>query len=282
MFGYVIASVDALTDEQKERYRACYCGLCRALKRRHGSLSRLTLNFDMTFLVLLLTSMYEPPETARRGRCFVHPVHERASWSSRFTDYAADMNVALAYYNCLDDWRDGKRVFSLAEAKLLRQGFERAAERWPRQCAAISECIGALTEIEQGGGEDPDAAANCFGRLMGELFVYYEDSWEKQFRLFGQALGRFVYMMDACVDLDGDIKHGRYNPFTAVGGKNLTQQEKRSILTMLIGECAAEFEKLPLLQDVEIMRSILYSGVWMQYERALKKKGESEDDKRSL
>ncbi len=51
---------------------------------------------------------------------------------------------------------------------------------------------------------------------------------------------------------------------------------------MLIGECAAEFEKLPLLQDVEIMRSILYSGVWMQYERALKKKGESEDDKRSL
>lgn len=282
MFGYVIASVDALTPEQAGRYRACYCGLCRALGRRHGPLSRLTLNFDMTFLVLLLTSMYEPPETARRGRCFVHPVHERASWSSRFTDYAADMTVALAYYNCLDDWRDGKKVFSLAEAKLLRGGFERAAERWPRQCAAISECIEALTEIEQGAGEDPDAAANCFGRLMGELFVYYEDSWEGQFRLFGQALGRFVYMMDACVDLDGDIRHGRYNPFAALGGGNLTREEKRSILTMLIGECAAEFEKLPLLQDVEIMRSILYSGVWIQYERALKKKGEGEDDRRSL
>lgn len=282
MFGYIVADVDALSPEQVLRYRGCYCGLCRALKRRHGSLSRLTLNFDMTFLVMLLSSMYEPPETERRGRCFVHPVKERASWSSRFTDYAADMNVALAYYNCLDDWHDGKNAARLAEAKMLRGGFERAWESWPRQCEVISACIEELSKIEKSGGEGPDAAANCFGRLMGELFTYYEDSWEKQFRLFGQALGRFIYMMDACVDLENDIKHGRYNPFAAMGGEDLTEQEKKSILTMLIGECAVEFEKLPLLQDVDIMRSILYSGVWIQYERAMKKKGESEDDKRSL
>ena len=273
MFGYIIADVDSLSSEQMLRYRGCYCGLCRALKRRHGSLSRLTLNFDMTFLVMLLSSMYEPPEEERRGRCFVHPVKERTSWSSHFTDYAADMNVALAYYNCLDDWHDGRKVVRLAEAKMLRGGFERASESWPRQCAAISGCIEELSKIEKRGGEDPDAAANCFGRLMGELFAYYEDSWEKQFRLFGQALGRFIYMMDACVDLESDIKHGRYNPFAAMGGENLTAQEKKGILTMLIGECAVEFEKLPLLQDVDIMRSILYSGVWIQYERAIKRGG---------
>ncbi len=279
MFGYIIASVDALSPEQRERYRGCYCGLCRALKQRHGSLSRLTLNFDMTFLVMLLSSMYEPPETARRARCLVHPMKEHSSWSSRFTDYAADMNVALAYYNCLDDWKDGRNLPRLAEAKMLKSGFEHAAENWPRQCAAISSCIEELAEIEKSGAEDPDAAANCFGRLMGELFVYYEDSWEKNFRLFGQALGRFIYMLDACVDLESDIKHERYNPFVAMGGRNLTEQEKKSILTLLIGECAVEFEKLPLIQDVDIMRSILYSGVWIQYERSMKKKGESEDDK---
>ncbi len=282
MFGYIVASVDALTPEQKERYRGCYCGLCRALRQRHGSLSRLTLNFDMTFLVMLLTSMYEPPESEQIKRCFIHPVKERESWSSRFTDYAADMNVALAYYNCLDDWQDGRSVARLTEAKMLKSGFERAAELWPRQCTAISACIEELSDIERSGGENPDVAANCFGRLMGELFVYYEDSWEKQFRLFGQSLGRFIYMMDACVDLESDLKRGRYNPFASMGGANLTEQEKRSILTMLIGECAVEFEKLPLLQDVDIMRSILYSGVWIQYERAMKKKGESEIDKRSL
>ena len=55
MFGYVIANKDIMTEEQEARYRACYCGLCHALHRRHGSLSRVTLTYDMTFLILLLT-----------------------------------------------------------------------------------------------------------------------------------------------------------------------------------------------------------------------------------
>ena len=54
MFGYVIANPDSLSPEELARYKSCYCGLCRTLKERHGSLSRLTLTYDMTFLVLLL------------------------------------------------------------------------------------------------------------------------------------------------------------------------------------------------------------------------------------
>ena len=62
MFGYLVAAAEVLDEEQKKRYKACYCGLCRSLKERHGQLSRLTLNYDLTFLVLLLSSLYEPPE----------------------------------------------------------------------------------------------------------------------------------------------------------------------------------------------------------------------------
>lgn len=282
MFGYILANVNSLSDGQKERYRGCYCGLCRSLKRRHGNLSRLTLNFDMTFLIMLLSSMYEPEEEAGTGRCFIHPMKEHSHWSSRFTDYAADMNVALAYYNSLDDWKDDKKLVKLAEAKALKSGFEDAKKLWPRQCAAIETCLKELERIEKEVSPDPDAAANSFGELMGELFVYYKDSWAERFRIFGQALGRFIYMMDACVDLEKDKKRGQYNPLIAMGREDLTEEEKNSILTMLIGECTAEFEKLPILQDVDIMRNVLYSGVWTQYERSRKKKGETEDDKRSL
>ena len=35
---------------------------------------------------------------------------------------------------------------------------------------------------------------------------------------------------------------------------------------MLIAECCLEFEKLPLIQDVELLRNILYSGIWTKYE----------------
>ena len=96
MFGYLIASVSQLQDEEIRRYKACYCGLCRSLKQRHGQLSRLTLNYDMTFLILLLQSLYELPETTGSETCIAHPREKRDWWRSEITDYAADMNVALS------------------------------------------------------------------------------------------------------------------------------------------------------------------------------------------
>ena len=57
MFGYLVAAPGDLTAEELARYRACYCGLCRCIKERHGQLARLSLTYDMTFLVLLLIEM---------------------------------------------------------------------------------------------------------------------------------------------------------------------------------------------------------------------------------
>lgn len=275
MFGYIEANPKALSQEQLVRYRGCYCGLCRTLKERHGQLSRITLTFDMTFLVMILSSMYEPEEQGGEGRCFIHPAKKRAYWMNRFSDYAADLNVALAYHNCLDDWKDDKNLVRYSQAKLLKSHYEEIAARWPRQCQAMEKCMAELGRIESEGSPDPDAAANCFGELMGELFVCVEDSlWGEKLRSFGQALGRFIYMMDACVDLEKDVRHGRYNPLSAMGKEDLTEEEKRVILKVLIGECTRVFELLPLLQDVDILRNVLYSGVWNQYALALKKSKE--------
>ena len=171
MFGFVQADIKALSEEELLRYRGCYCGLCRSLKQRHGQLSRITLTFDMTFLVMLLSSMYEPEESSGEGRCFVHPLKKRCFWQNSFSDYAADMNVALAYHNCLDDWQDDKNPLSYAQAALLKGHYEKICAIWPRQCKAIEDCMEQLSAIEKNGGKDPDAAANAFGVLMGELFV---------------------------------------------------------------------------------------------------------------
>lgn len=275
MFGYIEANAAVLSDEQLKRYRGCYCGLCRALKERHGQLSRITLSFDMTFLVMLLSSMYEPEETAGEGRCGIHPIKKRHYWRNRFSDYGADINVALAYFNCLDDWQDDRNALRYAQSKALEPHYKAAAENWPRQCEAIERCISRLSDIEKSESADGDEAMNCFGELMGELFLCVEDHvWSERIRRFGEALGRFIYMMDACVDLEKDIKNGKYNPLVKMGKQDLTEEDKQLILKMLIGECTRIFEQLPLLQDVDIMRNILYSGVWQQYAAALKKNKE--------
>lgn len=52
MFGYILPDKPELKIKEYELYRAYYCGVCRAIKRRHGNIPRLTLTYDITFLAL--------------------------------------------------------------------------------------------------------------------------------------------------------------------------------------------------------------------------------------
>ena len=106
MFGYLVADTGTLSEEQFARYRSCYCGLCRSIRERHGQQAGLSLTYDMAFLVLLLSSLYEPEEREGEGTCMPHPVKARDYWQNEITAYAADLNTALAYLKCLDDWED--------------------------------------------------------------------------------------------------------------------------------------------------------------------------------
>jgi len=265
MFGYLAADLRYLTEEQALRYKGCYCGLCRTLKLRHGELSRLTLNYDLTFLVLLLGSLYEPEETEERGRCLLHPWQEKRWWFSTMSDYAADMNVMLAYLKCLDNWHDDGSVVSLAEAAALKKAYKSLAEKYPRQHAAMVGALAALSEIEKAGIEDADAAAATFGRLMAEVLIYREDHWSAALRALGDALGRFIYIMDAAMDLDSDQKRGSYNPFRKYYGKD-NEQRFRDILKMLLSECIYRFDYLPLVRDEDILKNILCFGLWQQFD----------------
>ena len=261
MFGYVIANTDDLSQEEKNRYQQIYCGLCRELGKRHGQLSRLRLNYDMTFLILLLTSLYEPYEDKGEIRCVAHPVKKHSYSRNRYAEYAADMTVALTYYKCVDDWNDEHKLSGHLYAGVLKKSYSDIKQRWPRQCEVIERCMGELTQIEENAGS-PDQATNCFGELMAELFVYEEDVWSKPLRQFGNCLGRFIYMMDAAIDYDDDKKSGSYNPIITA---QKTPKDIYEVMTVQIGMAAEIFEKLPLVEDANLMRSVIYAGVWQKY-----------------
>ena len=262
MFGFMIADIPSLSPALKARYRGCYCGVCRAIGRRCGQVCRCCLTYDVVFLALTLNGLYEPEEEAERRPCPVHPFRRRESWRSEATDYAADLNVLLARLNCLDDWQDERKPLKWAEAKLLEKPAAAAAERWPRQWAAIRENLSALSELEKRREPSPDPAANAFGRLMGELFVLREDHWAPTLRAMGESMGRFIYLLDAVLDRAKDRRRGLYNPLEAMTAEGATQEDLREILTELMADCAAAWEKLPILRDAELQRSVLYSGVW--------------------
>ena len=266
MFGTLTAQTELLTPEQLARYRACYCGLCRSLKERHGQLGRLTLSYDLCFLVLLLDSLYEPETRRGEETCIAHPRTPRAWERSEFSDYAADLTVALAYEKCLDDWHDELSPLALGEAAALRRAARRLAGRWPRQCEAIRQSLEALSALEKSGVPDPDGAAACFGALMAELFVVREDHWAPRLRALGDALGRFIYLLDACLDLDRDALLGRYNPLRRRFGMD-NAAHFRELLQLLLADTVRVFDALPLVQDAGLMQNILCVGLWAAFDK---------------
>lgn len=159
MFGFVTADLAGLNEQQRKRYKAYYCGLCRSLSERHGSFARFTLTYDMTFLVMVLSGLYEPFDLSGEAPCPAHPLGKRAFLQSEISDYAADMNVALAYLNCLDDWHDELNAAALASAGVLKQSSEKVCVEYPRQCAVIKQSMEELKQIEDRRDSSTDAAA---------------------------------------------------------------------------------------------------------------------------
>ncbi len=268
MFGFVSVSGDELTREQKARYGAVYCGICRKIRQNASQLSRLGLSYDMAFLALLLSSLYEPAEESGGRACALHPIHHRPWVENQYVAYAADMNTALAYYNALDDWNDDRKLSAKAAAAVLKPHIPAIREKYPRQCGAMEDCIRKLGAAEKENCPNPDLPANLFGTLMGELLVYHEDLWAPILRHMGMALGRFIYLADAAMDYRRDIKKNHYNPFRAMGVDDPKQWEQYLVLAM--ARCTDYYERLPLVQDKPLLDNILYSGVWIEWRRRQK------------
>lgn len=278
MFGYIAVNRAELSDADFARYRAFYCGLCRALSRRHGQIGRLTLTYDMTFLYMLLSSLYEPDERCIPARCALHPLKRHDFIENAVADYAADMNVLLAYHKCRDNWQDDKSLGAAAEGKILQKAYRRVERDWPEKCAVVAACLERTAKLENEKSTDVDALANETGRMLGEVLCFKDDIWEPGLRAMGEALGRFIYLMDAYDDLPEDERKGRYNPLAGLRAQDDYEDFCRQMLTMMIADCTQEFEKLPLVQDIGLLRNVLYSGVWCRYALIQQKRSGKEQE----
>ena len=354
MFGYVVVNKPELKFREFDVYRAYYCGLCHSLSKRHGLSGQLTLSYDMTFLVILLSSLYEPEHSVTSKRCIVHPLKRQNIISSEFTDYVADMNVILSYFKCLDDWHDDRSVLKLAYSKLLKKGSigknlnnvhatsdstddgsvaatqpsavddgSVAATQpsavddgsvtatqssavndgsvtatqpnsdsnnqnsyftddsghlhispdysYKNKIEAISSLLDELGTREKMNETNVDVVAGLFGRIMQILFVPFDDIYAKGLGRMGFYLGKFIYIMDAFDDVEDDVKKGHYNVFSNCYTDPDFETHVKDMLSMMMAECSDAFEMLPAVDNADILRNILYSGVWNSYERRVSK-----------
>lgn len=266
MFGFVnIAQDGSLPQPSVDRFRGFYCGLCTALRKTGGALAQGTLTYDLAFLYTLLSSLYEQEETVTYERCAVHPAKPHMVITTPQAGYCADMNLLLAYYKLLDDQSDEPGLKSRAAKAVFAPSAQGALERHREKSAYVADCLHELALLEKENRQEIDLAADCFGRLLGEVFVYQNDMWAPTLRQMGEGLGRYIYFADAYVDLPADLKKGRYNPLAPFANRADLDEFAWDVMTMYMHTCAEAFEKLPIVRDMDILRNIIYRGVFAPY-----------------
>ncbi len=290
MFGYVYIDKAELKFREYYKYKGYYCGLCKNLKRNYSELSRLTLNYDMTFLILILSSLYECEDRAVKERCIVHPSKKQIIIENEITDYASAMNLILSYYKSKDNWMDEKDFKSFVFSKFINRSYKKAASLYEEKEKIIKTSLGRLSELEDLKTTDIELVSNEFGNIMSEIMVYKKDHWEKILRKIGFYLGKYIYILDAYLDMEQDKKNYSYNPFLLMnfdefqnkeGQKNLQEfnleQEykvptniddyAKEILMLNLSFLSEEIDKLPLIKDKGIIDNIIYSGIMIKFNK---------------
>ena len=271
MFGYVRPSVRDLPEEELDRFRAMYCGLCHTLSRRYGQAARFILNYDFTYLAILLSDRTAGKENA--GRCYTSPIRKRPYLESTAAmELAADESVILAYWQLRDGVEDHAWASGLkyrAGARLLESAYRKAAAFRPAFDQAVRRQLQMLSALEKEKDPSMDKAADTFAVLLSSAAEGVEEPVRR--RVLEQILyhlGRWVYLIDAADDLKKDAESGNYNPVALRYGlkDGAWDPESRHAFAVTldhsIHQMAAAFELWNFGVWTTVLQTTFYAGLF--------------------
>ena len=273
MFGYVAVDKPALRIREYEYYRATYCGLCHAMGKCTGCLSRLTLSYDVTFFALLRGMLEDEKFYFKAKRCPRHPFKKiqtvEINPPLEYSAYVGGVLSSGKIEDNINDEKGIKRTFAAFLGFFFSSMEKKSKENVHEMYELVRKKLTELSEIEKAGTVSIDAPANVFGEMMQELLAYgLVGDRALIARNIGKRLGRWIYIIDALDDYDKDKKSGSYNPFVLMyGGEKFDEENVTSISKMLEAELALALSAIDLLDDdkdgvrSEIIKNILCLGM---------------------
>lgn len=276
MFGYVRASKGELKIKEYETYKAVYCSLCRNLGKSYGILSRFTLSYDFTFLALLNMSMTDGCDRFVQKRCAFNPLKKcNYCKDDKLLEMPAAAAMIMLYYKILDniaDERGFKKIGYYLLKPIFSSAHRKAAKQYPDIESAVSEYIATQNALEKAGCASIDEAADPTAKVMEQILVLCSDdeTQKRVLRRLGYCLGRYIYLLDAAVDLDQDKKSGSYNVLKNTDDKDIENRIKQQ-LYFCINEAAKAFELLDIKKYKHILGNIIYLGLEETFIKELNK-----------
>lgn len=236
MFGYVRPYKPELKVKEYEMFRAAYCGLCWALKEKYGGIARYIINYDLTFLAMLLTDEQCSPEVCK-GRCPASPCRKKQYLKSgEAFEFAADCSIILTWWKLKDAAQDGgfkEKLLAVPALAVLKRKYKRAEKARPGFASEVSRLLTELSQLEKDNNPSLDAAADKFAKILEAASAGADNESDR--RILAQLLyhlGRYIYIVDAVDDYPDDSKSGNYNPLIhrfETGGAALTEEQRETL-----------------------------------------------------
>ncbi len=279
MFGYVTPYKMELKIKDYEMFKAYYCGLCISIKNNFSNLCRMTLNYDMTFLGILLDSLEYSKHKYVVTKCIAHPIKKRPKViDNRALDYAAFCNVSLVYYKLLDDYNDDNSLSKKFISMYIKKFINKSKEDLSPILVNIEENIKKLSFLEKSGEIiSIDELSDPFASLTAFIVSYYykNENFYNELYDLGYNLGRWIYIIDAFDDLKEDMEKHKFNAINkAFNVENLSYEdliikEGNRIefnLIMSANSTSEALDKLPINKNKDLLFNILQLGLMNKIE----------------
>lgn len=280
MFGYVTPCKMELKVRDYEKFKAYYCGLCHTIKDQYGNLPRVTLNYDMTFLAILLDSLNDKALASKQIVCALHPLSKKLIlYNNEPLRYAAQCNIVLTYYKLIDNINDDNSIQSKLAIKVLKKHIKNSQLN-----NYIKKSLNKLYKMEEEAYKyNIDEISHNFADLTGYIISEYvknNDEIKEKLYWLGYNLGKWIYIIDAWDDLEKDMKENKFNLINALYNKdNLSFQELNDkvkenidfILTSCGYACFASLKNLPIKKNQELLTNILELGLLEKMDTVFKR-----------
>jgi hypothetical protein len=275
MFGYVVPQKSELRIREYEVFKSYYCSLCTEIGKK-SQISRLALTFDMTFLVILLSSMNLDKEIGYKKLCPFKMSRVKVFSPNIYLEYAADMNIILSNRKLIDNYKDDKSIFSLIASKFVNTktlsffGIDKIE--------VIDNNLRVLSKLEKDKCNNLDEVGHCFGNLTSEIFNIGGSTNSRVLSILGYNIGKWIYTIDAYDDLEKDIRMNKYNPFIFTfeynGGdiiefKNSIKDNAKFTLIKCLDEISKAYELLNIKKNNSLIENIIYIGMKQKTESIL-------------
>lgn len=246
MFGYIKACQGELKVSENDIYKGAYCALCKALGKNYGQISRLTLNYDIAFMTVMLLSVSDEEIYLKQKRCGLKLKSTPClTFDNSVFRYSCAVAMLMNYYKIIDNIDDRKGLKRLAFYLALpyfKIKKRKAARSYPHIAEAMEKMYKNQAAAQENPSADIDSASHPTAQMLGEVFSSGAEDYKQEFYRIGYCIGKWVYLMDAVDDLEEDRKSESFNPLFSDCdiGRDADMKKIRSVLEPVLRNCVSE------------------------------------------